>query len=133
MPLARISLTLSHHFSLSFIASGRSSGLHPVSLHSCSMYVCAGRPAFAQPYVGVLEVKKTKTKKRERTEQQIFLSQWFLREKFAVLLFNNIRNTLDYRYGQLEIFYESSSSCRAPSTDIPDPLLPLLPIVHRLW
>ena len=35
MPLARISLTLSCHFSLSFIASGRSSGLHPVSSHSC--------------------------------------------------------------------------------------------------
>ena len=50
--LARISLTLSHHFSLSFIASGRSSGLHPVSLHSCCMYVLAGRPAFARPYVG---------------------------------------------------------------------------------
>ena len=27
----------------------------------------------------------------------------------------------------------SSSSCRAASTDIPDPLLPLLPIVHRFW
>ena len=47
MPLARISLTLSHHFSLSFIASGRFSGLHPVSSHSCCMYVRAGRPAFA--------------------------------------------------------------------------------------
>ena len=53
MPLARISLTLSRHFSLSFIASGRSSELHPVSSHSCCMYVRAGRPAFAQPYVGV--------------------------------------------------------------------------------
>ena len=38
--------------SLSFIASGRSSGPHPVSSHSCWMYVLAGRPAFAQPYVG---------------------------------------------------------------------------------
>ena len=36
-PLARISLTLSRHFSLSFITSGRSSGLHPVSSHSCCM------------------------------------------------------------------------------------------------
>ena len=53
MPLARISLTLSGHFSLSFIASGRSSGLHPVILHSCCMYVRAGRPAFARPYAGV--------------------------------------------------------------------------------
>ena len=53
VPLARISLTLSRHFSQSFIASGRSSGLHPVSSHSCCMYVRAGRPAFAWPYVGV--------------------------------------------------------------------------------
>ena len=51
--VARISLTLSRHFSLSFIASGRSSGQHPVSSHSCWMYVRAGRPAFARPYVGV--------------------------------------------------------------------------------
>ena len=27
----------------------------------------------------------------------------------------------------------SSSSCPVASTDIPDPLSPLLPIVHRLW
>ena len=53
VPLAWISLTISRHFSLSFIASGRSSGLHPVSSHSCCMYVRADRPAFAQPYVGV--------------------------------------------------------------------------------
>ena len=53
VPLARISLTLSRHFSLSFIAFGWSSGLHPVSSHSCCMYVRAGRPAFARPYVGV--------------------------------------------------------------------------------
>ena len=53
MSLARISLTLSRHFSLSFIDSGRSSGLHPVSSHSCCMYVRAGRPALARPYVRV--------------------------------------------------------------------------------
>ena len=27
----------------------------------------------------------------------------------------------------------SSSSCRATSTDIPDPLSPPLPIIHRFW
>ena len=53
VPLARISLTLSRHYSLSFITSGRSSGLHPASSHSCWMYVRAGHPAFAQPYVRV--------------------------------------------------------------------------------
>ena len=53
MLVAGISLTLSHHFSLSFIASGRSSGQQPVSSHSCWMYVRAGRPAFARPCVGV--------------------------------------------------------------------------------
>ena len=51
--VARISLTLSRHFSLSFITSGRSSGQHPVSSHSCWMYVRASRPAFARPCVGV--------------------------------------------------------------------------------
>ena len=51
--LARISLILSRHFSQSFIASGRSSGLHPVSSQSCCMHVRAGRPAFAWPYLGV--------------------------------------------------------------------------------
>ena len=53
MPQARISLALSRHFSLPFIAFGRYSGLHPVSSHSCCMYVRAGRPAFAWPYAGV--------------------------------------------------------------------------------
>ena len=41
------------YFSLLSIVSGRSSGLHPVSSHSCCMYVLAGRPALARPYVGV--------------------------------------------------------------------------------
>ena len=53
MPLARISLNLSRHFSLSFIAYGWSSGLHPASSQSCCMYVRAGHPAFARLYVGL--------------------------------------------------------------------------------
>ena len=53
VPQAQISLTLSRHFSLSFIASGSSSGLQPVSSHRCFMYVRAGRPAFARPYAQV--------------------------------------------------------------------------------
>ena len=53
VPQAWISLILSRHFSLSFIASGWSSGLHTVSSQSCCMYVRAGRPAFARSYVGV--------------------------------------------------------------------------------
>ena len=53
MPSAWISLTLSHHLSRSFITSGRSSGLHPVSSQTCCMYVRAGRPAFARSCEGV--------------------------------------------------------------------------------
>ena len=53
VPLAGMSRTLSRHFSLSFIASGRSNELHPVSSHRCCIYVRAGRPAFAWPYAGV--------------------------------------------------------------------------------
>ena len=51
--LSRISLTLSRHSSLSFITSGRSSGLHLVFSQNCCMYVRTGRPAFARPYVGI--------------------------------------------------------------------------------
>ena len=51
--LAQISLVLSRHFSLSFIASERSSGLHPVSSYSCCMHVRACHPAFARSYAGV--------------------------------------------------------------------------------
>ena len=42
---ARISLTLSRHFSLSFVASGKSSGLHPVcsSWPSCFCPAICGR------------------------------------------------------------------------------------------
>ena len=47
------SLTLSRHFSQSFIASDRSSGLHPVSSHTCCKYVRASHPAFARAYVRV--------------------------------------------------------------------------------
>ena len=62
VPLAQISLSLSRHFYLSFIASGRSSGLNPVSSHSCCMYLRAGRPAFAWPYAGVhIETQNTST------------------------------------------------------------------------
>ena len=56
VPLPRIFLTLSLSLSplpLSFITSGRFSGLHPVSSHSCCMNVRAGVPAFAEPYMGV--------------------------------------------------------------------------------
>ena len=51
VPPARISLTHSRHFSLLFIASGRSSGLHRVSSHSCwsscfCTAICGGPPEY---------------------------------------------------------------------------------------
>ena len=36
-------------------------------------------------------------------------------------------------YYLIKLAYISSSSRRAAITDIPDPLSPLFPIVHRLW
>ena len=53
VPQAQISLTLSRHSFLSFIASGRSSGLHPVYLQSWCIYVRAGCPAFTRLYARV--------------------------------------------------------------------------------
>ena len=85
-PLARISLTLSHHFSLSFIASGRSSGLHPVSSHICWMYVQDGHTAFARPYVGV----HRNTSPGGEKEVDFTWSQTSRRHLYLIIL---IRNT----------------------------------------
>ena len=54
VPLARISQTLLRHFSQSFIASGMSSGLHPVSSHSCCMFemVVLLLPDHMQGFIG---------------------------------------------------------------------------------
>ena len=40
---------------------------------------------------------------------------------------------LSSHQSSIQIQISSSSSCRATSTDIPDPLSPLLPIIHRFW
>ena len=53
VPSAQISLTLSHHPSLSSIAPGKSSRLHPVSAQSCCISVLVGCPVFAHPCEGV--------------------------------------------------------------------------------
>ena len=50
--VAQIFLTLSRHFSLSFIASGRSSGLHPVSSYSCWMYHSCWSSCFCSAMCG---------------------------------------------------------------------------------
>ena len=78
---ARISLTLSRHSSLSFIALGRSSGQQPVSSHSCWMYVRAGRPAFCAAHVwGSIVLAKSDQLCRQETEFPI--EEW---EQFMVL------------------------------------------------
>ena len=46
---------------------------------------------------------------------------------------STLKHTHIYIYIYIYISSSSSSSCRAVNTDIPDPLSPLLPIVHRLW
>ena len=54
---------------------------------------------------------------------------WFVR--VAILFLNGLELILFVLL--LFLHNSSSSSCRAASTDIPDPLSSLLPIVHHLW
>ena len=51
------------------------------------------------------------------------------------IMFNQIyiNEEMLAKYIYIHIYTSSSSSCHAAGTDIPDPLSPLLPIVHRLW
>ena len=48
---------------------------------------------------------------------------------------DSMNESFDTSIRRLEDYIKknSSSSCRAANMDIPDPLLPLLSIVHRLW
>ena len=76
-PSVRISLIVSCHHSLSSVACGRSSGLHPLSEQSCCMYLRAGHLAFALPCVGVhwstslmsLDHNNNNTKARKNQEK----------------------------------------------------------------
>ena len=130
--VARISLTLSRHSSISFIALGRSSGQQPVSAHSCWMYVRAGRPAFARPCVGI------------HKSTSLMSSSLLLQQCPACLVPKRvyIYNVYIYIYIYIRIYIfiyiyiyiyayiyisSSSSSCHAGSTDIPDPLTLLFP------
>ena len=53
---------------------------------------------------------------------------YFLLSEHFKVLFPNISIV-----SSIQIKSSSSSSCRAASIDIPDPLSPLFPIVYRLW
>ena len=55
--------------------------------------------------------------------------QRFVRELFIVQI---SAKSLYKRLQWVYIYHHHSSSCNAASTDIPDPLSPLLPIIHRL-
>ena len=51
---------------------------------------------------------------------------------FYLKPYNGVRTTNYYQI-ETNFWNSSSSSCRTISTDIPDPLSPLLLIVHHLW
>ena len=103
MLLAQISLTLSRHFSLSFIASGRSSGLHPVSSHSCCKYVLAGRPAFARPYVGVHRSTSLRSRKKEKDIDTRLTKTWTAIDKLSIIWKSNLTDKMKRSFFQAAV------------------------------
>ena len=63
----------------------------------------------------------------------IYLSIWYIYIYIYIYTRNSDKESLHKNVFDAIIASSSSSSCHAASTDIPDPLSPLLPIVHRLW
>ena len=69
----------------------------------------------------------------------IFSFPLYFSRHYSLILFIStisryiISNLKSYNCEQTKWHNSSSSSCHAASTDIPDPLSPLLPIVFRLW
>ena len=122
--VARISLILSCHSSLSFIALGRSSGQHPVSSHSCWMYVSAGRPAFARPCVGVH--KNTSLMSSSLLLQQCPACLVRLTWKVFVIG-GRWPYSLGHGYLSMAVLFSSIEATLIEAT-----LSPLFPIVHHL-
>ena len=160
---ARIFLTLSRHTSIMSIASGRSSRLHLVVAQSCCMSVRAGRLAFARPCEGVHRSTSLMSSSLLLQQCPTCLVRLILivfvmggrwpysccfigcclqddslkrsvlsKALFLALLW--VAAGLEQQYMvKCNLWVKLSSSCRAGSKDIPDPLSPLFPIVHRLW
>ena len=63
--------------------------------------------------------ERAREKERERKREREIMSEW--------------GNSVLWTRFDVYIYIYIYTSCRAASTDIPDPLSPLLPIVHRLW
>ncbi len=101
---------ISRHSSLSFIASGWSSGLYPISSQCCcscsfeAEIIKVGQSSHKMYSNNILNFQESTTILNAYTKQS-----------------GNLLNA------------PRISSCHAASTDIPNSLLPLLPIVHRFW
>ena len=141
MLLARISLTLSRHFSLLFIASGRSSGLHPVSSHSCWMYVQAGRPAFARPHVGVHRIDKLSIIWKSDLNDKMKLS-FFQAAVVSILLYGcttwtltkRLEKKLDGNYTRMLQAILNKSWCQHPTMhQLYDHLPPITKTIQVRW
>ena len=69
----------------------------------------------------------------------IYYSNYMIRSNRILFKLSKVISKMSNDFNSFFIFKvsrvattPSSSSCRAANTDIPDPFLPLLPIVHRL-
>ena len=90
--------------------------IHVMELFSIKMYM------YCKPDLTVIE-------QTVHGEQGIFLSMTLV----MIIATNTLMCVHTHTHTHTHTHISSSSSCCAGSTDIPDPLLPLFPIVHRLW
>ena len=108
---------------LSFIASGWFSGQDPVSSHICWMYVRAGRPAFARPYVGIHF--STSQQKSQKAKKQ---------GKWVAIYFDSVRAKLQqYQIGNfLVIMTHLNSGFKNVSPSMKDWLSKCLEVAEIL-
>ena len=73
--------------------------------------------------------------KHDNHIMQVSFLSWNFDFMILYIFISYITWILSYTWTHMYIYISSSSSssCRTTSTDIPDPLSPLLPIVHCFW
>ena len=90
-------------------------------------------PALLKPHYEIVQCRILNTRLRDLTPVQ-GCNQCILQPHATGQILFRLYTTQSKKHViKFPPYLPSSSSCRAGSTDIPDPLSLLFPIVHRLW
>ena len=135
LQLVQLSSACSLAFSFPLNGRGTYHSFHILSVLFCGKPGLKNRQFYLLIIIrsGLLaEIRWSVNMNINRLSEYIYIYIYIYSEHIARYAYKHT-HTYIYICIYIYIYISSSSSCRATSTDITDPLSPLLPIVHHLW